>query len=68
VYHLDFICNTYFPSQIHRHLIQVYGDGVTRLQCVRKECRAEFDNGGTDILSDDHTHRPNMSMMDVNLA
>jgi len=29
---------------------------------------AEFDNGGTDIHSDDHKHWPNMSMLDVNVA
>jgi hypothetical protein len=32
------------------------------------ENSAEFDNGGTDIHYDDQTHRPNVSMMDVNLA
>jgi hypothetical protein len=45
------------PVEIHRQLIEVYGDGVMSVQHVREWCR-EFKNGRTNIHDDDRTGRP----------
>lgn len=52
------------PQRGSPQLIEVYGDGVIRLQHVRQWCR-EFENSRMDVYDDGRTSRPSTSGMVV---
>jgi hypothetical protein len=48
------------PIEIHRQLVEVYGESCMDIKNVRKWCR-EFESGRTAIHDEERTGRPSLS-------
>lgn len=55
------------PAEIHRELVEVYGNNVLSRKQVWCWCR-EFDNGRTDITDEHRSGRPSTSASDQNIC
>jgi hypothetical protein len=55
------------PIKINSQLIEMYGEGIMRVQHVRK-WGSESENGRMDIHDEDRTGWPNITRKDVNAA
>jgi hypothetical protein len=63
---ISFLCvKRVSPLEIYCRLIEVYDDGITRVQHVTEWC-TEFVNGRTDIHNDDGTSLSDISVVFTN--